>query len=74
MITEPSSKDEEALFGDMEPIPNDNPEEYAANAAAVQRNLDDFAAGRHRPASKAFKRIEARSRLSVPGVDTGLTT
>ena len=52
--------DEAILFGDMEPIPDDDPEEYAANVAGIQRGLDDFAAGRHRPAEQVFKDMKVR--------------
>ena len=52
--------DEAILFGDMEAIPDDDPEELAANVAAIQRGLDDFAAGRHRPAEQVFADMKAR--------------
>ena len=57
--------DEAILFGDMEPIPADDPEEYAAAVAGIQRGLDDFAAGRHRPAEQVFKDMKARQ--EIPG-------
>lgn len=57
--------DEALLFGDMEPIPDDDPEECAANVAAIQRGLDDFAAGRHRPAEQVFMGMKARH--GIPG-------
>lgn len=56
--------DEAILFGDMEVIPDDDPEEYAANVAAIQRGLDDFSAGRHRPAKEVFADMEARHGIS----------
>ena len=56
--------DEAILFGDMEPIPDDDPEEYAATVAGIQRGLDDFAAGRHRPAKEVFADIEAKYGIS----------
>ena len=52
--------DEAILFGDMEPIPPDDPEEYAASVAGIQRGLDDFAAGRHRPVEEVFADMKAR--------------
>ncbi len=57
--------DEAILFDGMEPIPDDAPKEYAANVAAIQRGLDDFAAGRHRPAEQVFKDMKARH--GIPG-------
>ena len=57
--------DEAILFGDMEPIPPDDPEEYAAAVAGIQRGLDDFAAGRHRPAEEVFADMKARH--GIPG-------
>ncbi len=57
--------DEAILFGDMEPIPDDDPEEYAANVAAIQRGLDDLAAGRHRPAEQVFADMKVRH--GIPG-------
>ena len=57
--------DEAILFDGMEPIPDDDPKEYAANVAAIQRGLDDFAAGRHRPAEQVFKDMKARH--GIPG-------
>ena len=56
--------DEAILFGDMEPIPDDDPEEYAAAVAGIQRGLDDFAAGRHRPAKEFFAEFEAKHGIS----------
>lgn len=52
--------DEALLFGDIEPIPDDDPKEYADAVAGIQRGLDDFAAGRHRPAKEVFAAIEAK--------------
>ncbi|MGI4791176.1 MAG: hypothetical protein ACRYFS_20295 [Janthinobacterium lividum] len=52
--------DEAILFGDMDPISDDDPEELAASIAGIQRGLDDFAAGRHRPAEQVFKEMKAR--------------
>ena len=57
--------DEAILFGDMEPIPADDPEEYTASVAGIQRGLDDFASGRHRPAEQVFKDMKARH--GIPG-------
>ena len=57
--------EEAILFGDMEPIPPDDPEEYAAAVAGIQRGLDDFAAGRHRPAEEVFADMKARH--GIPG-------
>jgi len=57
--------DEAILFGDMEPIPPGDPEEYAAAVAGIQRGLDDFAAGRHRPAEEVFADMKARH--EIPG-------
>ena len=57
--------DEAILFEGMEPIPDDDPEELAANVAAIQRGLDDFAAGRYRPAAQVFADMEARH--GIPG-------
>ena len=57
--------EEAILFGDMEPIPPDDPEEYAAAVAGIQRGLDDFAAGRHRPAEEVFADMKARH--EIPG-------
>ncbi len=57
--------DEAILFDGMEPIPDDDPEELAANIAAIQRGLDDFAAGRHRPAEQVFADMKARH--GIPG-------
>ncbi len=57
--------DEAILFGDMEPIPDDDPAEYAAAVAGIQRGLDDFAAGRHRPAEQVFADMKARH--GIPG-------
>ncbi len=56
--------DEAILFGDMEAIPDDDPEELAASVAGIQRGLDDFAAGRHRPAKEFFADFEARHGIS----------
>ncbi len=56
--------DEAVLFRDMEPIPDDDPEEYAATVAGIQRGLDDFAVGRHRPAKEFFADIEAKYGIS----------
>ncbi len=52
--------DEAILFGDIEPIADDDPAEYAAAVAGIQRGLDDFSAGRHRPAKAVFADIEAK--------------
>ena len=52
--------DEAILFGDMEPIPADDPEEYASAVAGIQRGLDDFVAGRHRPLEDVFADMKAR--------------
>ena len=57
--------DEAILFGDMEPIPADDSEEYAAAVAGIQKGLDDFSAGRHRPAEKVFADMKARH--GIPG-------
>ena len=57
--------DEAILFGDMEPVPDDDREEYAANVAAIQRGLDDLAAGRHRPAEQVF--ADKKARHGIPG-------
>ena len=57
--------DEAILFGDMEPVPADDSEEYAAAVAGIQRGLDDFAAGRHRPAEEVFADMKARH--GIPG-------
>ena len=59
---------EEAIhFGEMEPIPSDDAEEYAASVAGIQRGLDDFAAGRYRSAEAVFAEIEAR--YGIPQVE-----
>jgi len=52
--------DEALLFEGMEPIPLDAPEEIAAAAAGIQRGLDDFAAGRYKPAKEVFAAMRAR--------------
>ncbi len=52
--------DEAILFGDMEPIPPDNSKEYTASVAGIQSGLDDFAAGRRRPAEAIFADMKAR--------------
>ncbi len=57
--------DEAILFGDMEPISPDDPEEYTASVAGIQKGLDDFAAGRHRPAEAVFADMSARH--GIPG-------
>ena len=82
------ARDEVPLFGDMEPIPPDDPEEYAAAVVGIQRGLDGFAAGRHRSLEAVFADMEARhgiltrdvnepeaavSPFDVEGVDTGVT-
>lgn len=51
--------DEALLFEGMEPISLDDPEEIAA-AAGIQRGLDDFAAGRYKPAKEVFAAMRAR--------------
>ena len=57
--------DEAILFGDMEPVPADDSEEYAAAVAGIQRGLDDFSAGRHQSAEKVFADMKARH--GIPG-------
>lgn len=52
--------DEALLVGDMEPIPDDDPEEYAASVANLQRSIDSIKAGRCRPAAQVFADMEAR--------------
>jgi len=52
--------DEAILFGDMEPIPDDDPKEYAANVAAIQRGIESIEAGRYRPAEQVFADMKAR--------------
>ena len=52
--------DEAILFGDMEPVPADDSEEYAAAVAGIQRGLDDFSAGKHRPLEEVFSDMKAR--------------
>ncbi len=52
--------DEAILFGDMEPIPDDDPEEYTASVAALQRSIESIEAGRYRPAAQVFADMEAR--------------
>jgi len=54
-----SLMDEAILFGDMEPIPQDDPQEYAEAIAGIQRGLDDFAKGRHKPVPQAFAEMKA---------------
>ena len=51
--------EEAILFGDMEPIPPDDPEEYAA-VAGIQKSLDNFAVGRHKPSETVFADMKAR--------------
>ena len=55
--------EEAILFGDMEPIPADDPEEYASAVAGIRRGLGDFAAGRHRPLEDVLADMEARHRI-----------
>ena len=57
--------EEAILFGDMEPIPPDDPEEYAAAVSGIQRGLDDFSAGRRQSAEKVFADMKARH--GIPG-------
>ncbi len=57
--------DEEILFGDMEPIPENDPQEHEEALAGIRRAAADFAAGRHRPAEKVFADMEAR--YGIPG-------
>ncbi len=56
--------DEAILFGDMEAISDDDPEEYAANVAAIQRGIEAIEAGRYRPAAQVFADMEARHEIS----------
>lgn len=53
-----TTQDEAILFGDLKPISLDDPEEYAAAVAGIQRALDDFAAGRHQPLGGCLCRYE----------------
>ena len=62
---------EALLFGDMEPIPPDDHEEFAAAAAGIQRGLDDFAAGRFKSAKEVF--AAKKSPFDVEGVKTAIT-
>lgn len=55
--------DETILFEGFEPIPEDDPQERDEAAAGIQLGLDDFAAGRHRPASEAFEELRTRHGL-----------
>lgn len=57
--------DQAILFGDMEPIPPDDPEEYAAAVAGIQRGLDGFAAGRHRLLENVLADMKARHGIPV---------
>lgn len=66
-----SPEDEALLFGDMEPIPPGDPEEFAAAAAGIQRGLDDFAAGRFKSAKEVF--AAKKSPFDVKGVKTNIT-
>ena len=52
--------DEEILFGDMEPIAWNDPQERAEALAGVQRGMADFAAGRHKPMDQVFADMKAR--------------
>ena len=52
--------DEAILFGDLELIPNDDAEGYAASLADFQRSIDSIEAGRCRPAAQVFADMEAR--------------
>ena len=52
--------DEEILFGDMEAVTWNDPQERAEALAGVQRGLADFAAGRHRPVAEVFSDMKAR--------------
>ena len=55
-----SLMDEAILFGDMEPTPQDDPQEYADTIAGIQRGLDDFARGRHKPMEQVFAEMKVR--------------
>ena len=55
--------DEAILFEGMEPIPNDDPEEYAASVAALRRSIASIEAGRYRPAAQVFADMEQRHRI-----------
>ena len=51
---------EAILFEGTEPIPEDDQAELTANVAAIERGLDDFAAGRHHPVEQVFADMKAR--------------
>jgi hypothetical protein len=57
--------DEAILFDGFEPVADTDPQERAEAVAGIQRGLDDFSAGRHRPAARAF--TELRTRHGIPG-------
>jgi|GEM_PF-2251545 len=52
--------DEAILFGDLELIPDDDVEGYAASLASFQHSIDSIEAGRCRPVAQVFADMEAR--------------
>ena len=55
--------DEAILFEDMESISPDDSEEYTASITGIQRGLEDFAAGKHRPLEEVFFDMKARQEI-----------